>query len=244
MNTNNNGYNVNPSMNDGRYMNRDNNRMNSYEFTDYNAYGHNNDNNVKQIMQEVYDRQSEGIDFHGQMADHFEYLHLPGFATWQKEMRKKEMENNGRTQKRFISRRRMMLDPPNRRYQFDATPQVWYGNSNMNLSPDEIPSHVKKGLHNCLKWEEESYQIYKEKAKELLECEAYDEYMEVKELMTHVLGEIDGLKDLISELESVRYDTKHIKKMQDRFKQEYGNNSRRIMYPMRKSYSIEMEYED
>lgn len=238
---NNNGYN-NPN-----YSNQDNSyRTNGYNYgtNDYYGGGQHSDSHVKKIMQEVYDRQNEGIDFHGQMADHFEYLKLPGFAHWQKEMRREEMENNGRTQKRFISRRRMLLDPPNRRYQFDAMPQVWYGHSNMELNPDEIPAHVKKGLHNCLKWEEESYQIYKEKAKELLECEAYEEHMEVKELMSNVLGEIETLKDLIMELESVRYDIKHIKKIQERFRKEYGNNSRRIMYPMRKSYSIEMEYED
>lgn len=236
MNTNT-GYNT-PNM-DGRYMNS-NQRMNY----DYYQQPYSGGHDVKKIMQEVYDRQSEGIDFHGQMADHFEYLNLPGFAYWQKEMRKEEMENNGRTQKRFISRRRMLLDPPNRRYAYDAAPQVWYGHSNMELNSEEIPSHVKKGLHNCLQWEEETYEIYKKKAKELLECEAYEEYMEVKELMSHVMGEIEALKDLIMELESVRYDMKHIKKMQERFKKEYGNSSRRIMYPMKKSYSFEMEYED
>ena len=62
--------------------------------------------------------------------------------------------------------------------------------------------------------------------------------------MSNVMGEIEALKDLIMELESVRYDMKHIKKMQERFKKEYGNSSRRIMYPMKKSYTFEMEYED
>ena len=243
--TNNNPYGTTMPMNpnDTRYMNRDNNRMNSnsYEFIDY--YGGQDHSQVKKIMQEVYNRQSEGIDFHGHMAEQFDFMNLKGFAQWQKEMRREEMEKCEKTHKRFIGRRRMMLDPPDRRYQYDTMPQHWYGHSNMELSPEDISAHVRKSLNHCLQWEEETLEMYKQKAKELSDLEAYDEYMEVKELMTGVLSEIEMIRDLMMELESVRYDTKHIKKLQEKFKKEYKTIHARRYMPMR-TYKIEFEYED
>lgn len=240
----NNGYGNNmPINNDNRYMNRDNNRMNSnsYEFVDY--YGHQDHSQIKRIMQEVYNRQSEGIDFHGHMAEQFDFMNLKGFSQWQKEMRREEMENCEKTHKKFMSQHRMLLDPPDRRYQYDAMPQHWYGHSNMELSSEDISAQVRKSLNSCLQWEEETLEIYKQKARELTDLEAYEEYMQVKEMMTNVLKEIETIRDLIMELESVRYDMKHIKKLQEKFKKEYKSMGIRRYMPMR-TYKIEFEYED
>lgn len=178
---------------------------------------------IKEIMKKVYDHQMDGIIFHFQMIDMYDFLHLKGFKKWQECMVKEEMEATADTQHHFIKRHHVLLTPYQKVYENNIIPMSWYEQSSMDVSKEDIIKETKRSLHEYLKWEKETLEMLMHVSKELIEHEAYNEYMDIREMSDHVAGEIHYIECLMIELESVGYDAVYIQKLQNRFCVEFDD---------------------
>lgn len=178
---------------------------------------------IKYIMKKLYDHQMDGIIFHSQMVDLYDFLHLKGFRKWQETMVKEEIECTAETQHHFIKRHHMLLPPYQKVYENNIIPNPWYEQSSMNISKEDIVKETKRSLHEYLNWEKGTLDMLAELSKKLIEHEAYSEYMDIREISEHVAGEIHYIECLMIELESVGYDVVYIQKLQNRFCVEFDD---------------------
>jgi hypothetical protein len=177
---------------------------------------------IKNIMKEVYDHLMNGVLFHADMVDLFDFLHLKGFKKWQKNILEEELDNVTDMQHHFIKRHHMMLPPYQQHYESGLIPAAWYGQTAMDISKEDIMREVKRVLHDYLAWERKTQMFLREKTKELIHLEAFAEYMDLRELEEDVAGEIAMLEQFIIEMESVGYDCVYIQRVQERFCIEFG----------------------
>lgn len=178
---------------------------------------------IKHIMKKIYDHQMDGVIFHSQMADLYDFLHLKGFRKWQEAMIKEESDCTAETQHHFIKRHHALLPPYQKVYENNIIPESWYEHTSMDISKEDIVRETKRSLHEYLKWEKETVEMLNQVSKELIEHEAYSEYMDVREMSEHVAGEIHYIECLMIELESVGYDAVYIQKLQTRFCVEFDD---------------------
>ena len=178
---------------------------------------------VKHLMKKLYDHQMDGIIFHFQMIDMYDFLHLKGFRKWQEAMVKEEIEGTAETQHHINKSHHKLLPPYQKVYENNIIPNSWYEQSSMNISKEDIVRETKRSLHEYLNWEKGTLDMLAELSKELIEHEAYSEYMDVREISEHVAGEIHYIECLMIELESVGYDAVYIQKLQNRFCVEFDD---------------------
>lgn len=177
---------------------------------------------VKHIMKEVYDHMMNGVLFHADMVDMFDFLHLKGFRKWQECILEEELEHVTEIQHHFIKRHHMMLSPYKQHFESGLIPATWYNHSAMEITKEDIMREVKKSMHEYLNWERKTQTFLEEKTKELIDLDAFAEYMDLRELEEDVAGEIHYLETFIIELESVGYDPVYIQHLQERFCIEFG----------------------
>lgn len=180
---------------------------------------------VKGIVQEIYERQKDAIEFHQSMVDMFDFLHLRGFKTWQECRVKEETEKMQDIQHLFIKRRQSMLGPLKVQQYSSVIPPEMYTHTTREVAHDDISRETKRILKEYLKWEESTLEFYKKKMRELMEIESYAEYIDIRELIDDTASEIEFLENFMVELESVGYDSSYIQKVQERFITEFGENN-------------------
>ena len=188
---------------------------------------------VKGIVQEIYERQKDAVEFRRSMVDMFDFLHLRGFKIWQECRVKEETEKMQDIQHLFIKRRQSMLGPTKVQQYSSVIPHEIYVHTAKEISHDDISKETKRVMKEYLKWEESTLDFYKKKMRELMEIESYAEYIDVRELIDDTASEIEFLENLMVELESVNYDSSYIQKVQERFITEFGENQHSRLY-MRK----------
>ena len=93
---------------------------------------------IKNIMKEVYDHLMNGVLFHADMVDLFDFLYLKGFKKWQKNILEEELDNVTDMQHHFIKRHHMMLPPYQQHYESGLIPATWYGQTAMDISKEDI----------------------------------------------------------------------------------------------------------
>lgn len=180
---------------------------------------------VKNIIQEVYERQKDAIEFHRSMVDMFDFLHLRGFKTWQECRVKEESDKMQDIQHLFIKRRQTMLGPIKTQHYSTVIPPEMYSHTARDVAHEDISRETKRILKEYLKWEESTLEFYKKKMRELMEIESYAEYIDIRELIDDTSSEIEFLEEFMVELESVGYDSSYIQKVQERFITEFGEKS-------------------
>lgn len=178
---------------------------------------------VKKIMEDIFNHKMNGVIFHGDMVTAFDFLGLKGFKKWQEYQCDEEVDATNELQHHFIKHHKMLFEPYHGHYESEVIPADWQGVSAMNISAADIEKHTKRLLKLYHKWEKDTVEVLKSKLKELIELEAYSEYIEVRELCEDAYKEICFIEDFCIELESVNYDCKYIMKVQDRFCVEFDD---------------------
>lgn len=178
---------------------------------------------LKNIMQEIYNHQMDGVIFHSSLVYMYDFLRLRGMKKWQKRQLEEETKCFHKVQHHFIKHYHMLLKPDAPEKLNSAIPDAWYSVDSMDLSADDIRKELKKSLDIILDWEEKTCKFLREKSKSLIELDAFDEYMLVKEMMSHVAAEINYVQNLVMELESVNYDAVYIRRLQERFCTEFDD---------------------
>ena len=172
---------------------------------------------IRNIMKETYDHIMNGVIMHSNMVDFYDFLHLKGFRKWQEHNVEEEFCHVTEIQHHFIKRHHMMIPPYEEHFTSGVIPTSWYDHSAIEVTKDDIVREVKRSLHEYLDWERKTQIFLKEKTKELIELDAFAEYMDLRELEENVACEIHYLENLIIELESVGYDSIYIQRLQERF---------------------------
>ena len=171
---------------------------------------------VKQVLQDVYNHQMDGIVYHSSLVDMYDFLHLKGMRKWQKNQLKHEMKCAQKIQHHFIKHHHMLLKPYVTEKPKSAIPDSWYSVDSMDLSASDIIKEAKKSLGYLIEWEEGTCEFLRKQAMILMEHDAFDEYLLVKEMMSHVAAEKHYIESLMMELESVNYDPVYLRRVQER----------------------------
>ena len=192
---------------------------------------------VKTIVNEIYEHQKDGVEFHNSMVELYEFLHLKGFKMWQEHQVREEMEKLKEIQGKFIKRHHYMLGPHRVQQYSTIIPQEFYAHAAKDITKDDIVKETKRSLKEYLRWEEKTLNFLKQKQRELAQMESYAEYIDIREMIEDVVSEIEFVETFMIELESVNYDPSYIQKVQERFCIEFKDDHKTKYNYYRKNYN-------
>lgn len=190
---------------------------------------------VRALVNEIYEHQKDGVEFHSSMVDLYEFLHLKGFKMWQEHQLHEEMEKLKELQSKFIQRHHYMLGPHKIQQYTSIIPQEFYAHAAKDVTKDDVVKETKRSLKEYLRWEEKTLNFLKQKQRELAQMESYAEYIDIREMIEDVAAEIEFVETFMIELESVNYDPSYIQKVQERFCIEFKKNNGNYNYYNRRN---------
>lgn len=176
---------------------------------------------MKEILQKVIDRQAEGVAFHNEMADYYDFLCLEGFVCLHKYQFIEEAENLRNMKHFYIDYYKTVPAMAKIENKISIIPQDWSKHESTEITSTSLKSLTKTSLELYLNWEKETSKLYQECLKELKEEDCLAEYYEVLELNEDVEKEICEIKNLMIDLQMVDYDCKEIKNLQYKLKKDH-----------------------
>lgn len=184
---------------------------------------------IQEIFQSINAKQIEGMMFHTQMTDAFDFLGLRGFHKWQKHQLIDETKEMLKISHKYLSLEHKLLPLSGEKIKVDISPipEKWYEKKTSDIDKNSISEAVKALLNKYVDWEKGVKEKYTACAKELMsleyedDLEKYDFYVIVRELAADVRQELECVRELQAELEAIDYDSLYIKQIQERYCVEY-----------------------
>lgn len=97
----------------------------------------------------------EGVMFHSDMADSFQFLGLEGFAQWQSQQMENELKELNCLKNYAITHYHMLLDLREAKQEKQIIPTKWYTQSALNVEAVDIVNNLKELLTCYISWEQE-----------------------------------------------------------------------------------------
>lgn len=160
-----------------------------------------------------------GVMFHTDMTDLFDFLALKGFYLWQKHQLDEELENLNYIKHYAFTKHHMFLKIENANDLPKVIPSSWLEHSALEATAAEVASSVKTAL--------ETYWNYEckvaDEIKALAEgAEGTDKNL-ICEYHTEVCKEITHLEQMIMSLKATNFDSLHIQMMSKELYDKYKN---------------------
>ena len=123
---------------------------------------------VHDIFANLSQHMVQGIMFHEDMVDYYNFLNLPGYAAchcWHAASESKAR----RELRKWHIRHCGMLVPYHTNTGEDNIPASWYKYTQIDVSPSDIQNAVKSGLEKWVDWEKQTKALYENAYSSLLQ---------------------------------------------------------------------------
>lgn len=175
---------------------------------------------VKEIFSRVINHQVEGMMFHNDMTNYFDFLCLCGFKRAQKYRFNCETKEMRKTTAYFIETYNMLPDEITFE-RTDVIPSSWARYSRQDVDPNTKAHAVEDAFTKWVKWEDETKTLYEGMATELHNLGEVDAYEYMARLSEDVSRELKCAQKLKLKLEAVNYDMCAIDAVQMELHEKY-----------------------
>jgi hypothetical protein len=177
--------------------------------------------NIAEIFGMISAHQVEGMMFHEQISDYYDFLALDGYACCHRWHYICETMSRSSLHKFYIENYdKLLMDA-----KVDAgsvIPTSWVGVSRFDVDANTKKSAVKSGVTEWQKWEKATYDLYFKMYKEILTLDEPLAADYVMKLMNDVNCEIQCAEKKLLKLTSVGFDLSYIYSEQDRILEKYS----------------------
>lgn len=170
---------------------------------------------VEEIFADIIAHSTEGMMFHDQLAEYFEFIGLSGFASEQQMRLSEETAEHMRITRYFIDHYNTL--PQEQELKNPAViPSGWYGYKRQDVDSATRRNGVAEGFSRWIEWEKSTKELYEEKAKSLLDMGAVAGAIVVGKLASDVNDELATAEQEKLELEAMNYDLAGIIELQSK----------------------------
>lgn len=175
---------------------------------------------VDEIFAKVKAHQVEGIMFHDQMRQYFDFLNLHGFKRMHEYHFFEENEQMVKTCSFFLNHANKLIsnadvDSSNR------IPNSWYNYTRFNVDATTKRRAVKDGMAKWVEWERDTRELYMQAYSDLMEIGEIDFAEYVLDLVKDVSDELKYAERLYIELENCDYDMVYLSEIQPKFHKKF-----------------------
>lgn len=156
-----------------------------------------------------------GIMFHTQMIDLFDFLSLKGFYKWQKHQSAEEMKELGCLKHYVHKKYHMFLNIVDSGEQEEVIPESWKTHSALEATQTDIITTIKSTLDTYIEYEKKAKAKYHEWA------EGSEEAEWICKLEKSACEEIQKIEKLKLTLQQTNYNPVHIQMLQDKYCEKY-----------------------
>ena len=184
---------------------------------------------VEEIFTKISHHMLEGLMFHSDMVDYYEFLTLPGYSTCHYYHLMDESCNYRKLQKFYIHTYDKLI-PETEVRPADLIPESWYSHTRQDVDTNTVRNSVKSGLMKWEDWEHETRKMYEQMYQELEEIGEIKACMFLKNYICDVDHEWKKVKKYHLRKKLIDYSISDIMAEQKHMKEKYECKIRSMKY--------------
>lgn len=182
---------------------------------------------ASEVFAKINAHMIEGIMFHDQMTDYFDFLSLRGYKRLHEYHMLSEVANR-RSLNRYYINHFDMLIPEAELSDPKTTPDNWRKINRANVDISTKRRAIRDGFVRWKDWETETKKLYEQSYKELYDMGEIAAACKIKELVCDVDMELKHADRLSIMLYSIDYDIISVYSCQDNMHDEYAEKCKKI----------------
>lgn len=179
----------------------------------------------EEIFKDIAGHMIEGMMFHQQLSEYYEFLGLPGYAECHYYHYLDESCSYHDLCKYYIVHYNKLL-PADELKDPKVIPSSWYKYTRIDVDPKTKRAGVQDGLERWVKWEQDTKTLYEKMYYELINLHEIAAAHEVKQLIKAVGKEIEKSQQYHLNKQATDYDIESIISEQKSKHDEYENKMR------------------
>lgn len=169
----------------------------------------------------------EGVMFHNDMSDYFNFLGLHGFKRIHEYQFYEENLNRRIMCRKVLDIHNTLI--PNEKVEIkEYIPKDWYKYTRMDIDDTIIPKFVREGWKKYKEWEEETKELYCNVARAFYDKNMLIDFNIVMNLLEDVQEELKKIYRMCGKLNDTAYDPVYIMEMQEELHECYKNKLKEL----------------
>lgn len=182
---------------------------------------------TNEVFATIAAHQIEGIMFHNNMADYYDFLGLCGFKRVHEYHFLREAAEMRGIHRYFINHFNALLEDKNVPAKSNI-PEAWHEYKRQEVDATAKRNAIQSCIEKWTEWECATKTLYEKMYCELCDINEIAAAMKIKELICDVDYELKCADRLHIELKSVGYDMSYVFLMQDSLHEEYREKTKKI----------------
>ncbi|MBD5128424.1 MAG: hypothetical protein HDT43_00640 [Ruminococcaceae bacterium] len=180
----------------------------------------------EEIFSKIANAYLNGIMFHNDMVQYFDFLNLHGYKRLHEYHCKCESECNRKLHGYYMNRYQKLL-PESGEYS-RAIPKDWYGYKRSEVTSADVKKGVKTGFEKWVEWERSVCAFLNEAVKELGELGDYAAVCEISERLCETEEELKRAERMLLTLKSVDFSIEFIQEQQSKLHKKYKKKAEKV----------------
>ena len=182
---------------------------------------------VEEIFSQISDHMVQGIMFHAQMSDYYNFLGLKGYAACHEYHFVCENYNFRKLNHYYLEHyNKLIQELPTENPK--VIPSPWFKYSKQDVDANTRKTAIQSGMENWVKWENSTKEFYQNMYKELIALNEIAGAMEIKKYILDVDYELAEAKEKHIERKAIDYDITVIMPEQGEIYKKYKKKIREV----------------
>ncbi|MBD5383733.1 MAG: hypothetical protein HDR72_01870 [Ruminococcaceae bacterium] len=181
----------------------------------------------EEIFSKIANIYLNGIMYHTEMVQYFDFLNLHGYKRMHEYHRKCESEHSRKLHGYYTNRYQKLL-PETGEYAKSAIPRDWYGYKRSEVTSADVKKGVKAAFEKWVEWERSVCAILNEAIKELGEHNDYAAACEIGMQLRDTEDELKRAERMLLTLKSVDFSIDFIQEQQCELHKKYKKKAEKV----------------
>ena len=182
---------------------------------------------VDEVFTKISSHMIEGLMFHSQMAEYYQFLGLPGYCQCHEYHYLEETRSYHKIIIDYITCFNKLL-PAGKANDPGLIPANWYKYTRTDVDVNTKRTSVKSGLEKWVAWEKETKTLYQQMHQELIKLGEIAAALKVEELIEDVTEELKEAEQYLLNKKATDYDMVDIVEEQKKEKEYYDIQCRSL----------------
>ena len=168
---------------------------------------------VEEVFGKLVARMREGVQFHRDMTDAYDFIGLYGFAREQNKHMIEEMKGCRKLAHYYLTHyHKLIMVAPIEIH--NIIPETWYKYTTMNVDMNTKQKSIKDLMGKWIEWEKSQKKLYEEMYIELTNMREIAAANKILKYVCDVDNELAAAQKLLIEIEGTNYDMPYITELQ------------------------------
>lgn len=176
---------------------------------------------VEETFNKISNHQLQGMMFHHDMTDYFQFLSLYGFAAQQRFHYYEESKSHDKLTDYYIKTYHRLL-PPMPIEKRETIPSSWMKYKQDDVSSSDRQNGIRNGFQKWIEWEKDTKALYNDSYLSLLDDKEADAAIFISHYLEDVSSELSAAEGELNHLAAMNFDMPTIVDGQHKLIKKYG----------------------